>query len=99
MVRVHIYGVIRARFILSDTYSGAVHRRVSRVENALGSAAVDSSLPCTHPIPWLMSRSDDIAIAHRLSESYFQERQHLITGKLDILGVIEDEDPPALLGI
>ena len=46
-----------------------------------------------------MSRSDDIAIAHRLSESYFQERQHLITGKLDILGVIEDEDPTALIGI
>ena len=51
-VRVHVYGMIRMRFVLSDTYSGRRHSVRTCIEQPKTGEREEFRRRCAHPIPW-----------------------------------------------
>lgn len=55
-VRVHVYGLWRVRFLVSDTYRGRLHSVRTRITDPIGDSQRVTPTRCRHPIPWLTMR-------------------------------------------
>ncbi len=69
-VRVHVYGLVRARFVLSDHYAGSSHVIQTCVETPRDRGKEERTESCYHPLPWLMERTS-------LRDTDFGERSSL----------------------
>lgn len=84
MVRVHVYGLLRCRIVLSDSYSGKEHFKRRTLEFPLSGESVCQALDCRHEIPWLVGFAhlgmDEIEA--RLKDYFAQHRGRLALGPM-----------------
>lgn len=71
--RVHLFGAIRVRFLLSTTYSGKRHVRRRFTRDPSTGVQEKCSLSCEHPLPWLLNLSQSTAGAFAAGRSYYEE--------------------------
>lgn len=77
-VRVHIFGLIRVRFTLTDSYRGENHQVVRLIRDPATGRDACSSAPCPHPLPWLFARQRTAEYPTGKADAYFRARRHLI---------------------
>lgn len=77
-LRVHVFGLIRVRFVLTDSYRGDTHkfRTVAR-DPRTGEETVREGR-CPHPLPVLYARQRFHEYPTERARRYFAEHRHLI---------------------
>lgn len=77
-VRVHVFGLVRVRFALSETYSGEVHRVLRWTRDPKSGEEQWEEAPCPHPFAYLYAvrRQDEYPI--EAARSYFANNRHSV---------------------
>lgn len=77
-VRVHVFGLVRVRFVLSETYSGEVHKVLRWTRDPQSGDEQSEETSCPHPFAHLFAlrRQDEYPI--EAARSYFASNRHSV---------------------